>query len=49
MATTTDPAQLMKQQVAKAAVDLVQSGMVVGLGSGSTAALAIQYLGEKLQ
>jgi len=49
MTTTTDPVQLMKQQVAKAAVDLVQSGTVVGLGSGSTAALAIQYLGERLR
>jgi len=49
MTTTTDPVQLMKQQVAKAAIDLVQSGTVVGLGSGSTAALAIQYLGERLR
>jgi ribose 5-phosphate isomerase A len=52
MATTDpmkDPVQVMKQQVAKAAVDLVQSGAIVGLGSGSTAALAIQYLGERLR
>lgn len=49
MTTPIDPIQLMKENVAKAAIDLVQSGMVVGLGSGSTAALAIQFLGERLQ
>jgi ribose 5-phosphate isomerase A len=45
----TDPATIMKQQVARAAVAQVKSGTVVGLGSGSTAAFAIQYLGERLQ
>jgi len=44
-----DPATIMKQQVARAAVARVKSGTVVGLGSGSTAAFAIQYLGERLQ
>jgi ribose 5-phosphate isomerase A len=39
----------MKQAVAEAAVEQIQSGMVVGLGSGSTAALMIQGLGAKLQ
>ena len=38
----------MKQAVATAAVAQIQSGMVVGLGSGSTAALMIQALGAKL-
>ncbi len=38
----------MKQAVAKAAIDLIDDGMVLGLGSGSTAALMIQELGEKL-
>ena len=38
----------MKQAVAKAAVEQVQDGMILGLGSGSTAALMIEALGEKL-
>lgn len=44
-----DPVTLMKHEVAKAAAARVQSGMVVGLGSGSTAALMIEYLGKRLQ
>lgn len=39
----------MKQAVAEAAVQQIRDGMVVGLGSGSTAALMIQGLGAKLQ
>ena len=39
----------MKQAVAEAAVEQIRDGMVVGLGSGSTAALMIQGLGAKLQ
>jgi ribose 5-phosphate isomerase A len=39
----------MKQAVAQAAVEQIHDGMVVGLGSGSTAALMIQALGAKLQ
>lgn len=39
----------MKQQVGKAAADLVQSGSIVGLGTGSTTAYAIEYLGKRLQ
>jgi ribose 5-phosphate isomerase A len=39
----------MKQVVAAAATEQIQSGMVVGLGSGSTAALMIQALGAKLK
>ena len=38
----------MKQAVAKAAVEQITDGMVVGLGSGSTAALMIEALGAKL-
>ena len=38
----------MKQAVASAAVDQIKDGMVLGLGSGSTAALMIQALGAKL-
>jgi ribose 5-phosphate isomerase A len=39
----------MKQAVATAATEQIRSGMVVGLGSGSTAALMIRALGAKLQ
>ncbi|HBH73367.1 MAG TPA: ribose 5-phosphate isomerase A, partial [Synechococcales bacterium UBA10510] len=39
----------MKQAVAEAATEQIRSGMVVGLGSGSTAALMIRSLGAKLQ
>ncbi|RCL52285.1 MAG: ribose-5-phosphate isomerase RpiA [Synechococcus sp. MED-G71] len=38
----------MKQAVALAAVDQIQDGMVLGLGSGSTAALMIKELGARL-
>ena len=33
-----------KQAAARAAVQLIESGTIVGLGSGSTATLAIQFL-----
>lgn len=39
----------MKRAVASAAVAQIRDGMVLGLGSGSTAALMIQDLGEKLR
>jgi len=39
----------MKQAVATAAVEQIRDGMVLGLGSGSTAALMIRALGAKLQ
>jgi ribose 5-phosphate isomerase A len=39
----------LKKQAAVYALEHVQSGMVVGLGSGSTATYFIQALGEKLQ
>jgi ribose 5-phosphate isomerase A len=44
----TDPVQTMKQEVGKAAAARVQSDSVVGLGTGSTTAFAIQYIGERL-
>lgn len=37
----------MKRQVAQAAVQRVESGMVLGLGSGSTAAIFIELLGQR--
>lgn len=47
--TETDPVKVMKQQVGFAAADRVQSGTVVGLGTGSTTAYAIQRLGDRLK
>ena len=44
----SDLQKQMKQAVADAAVDLIDDGMVVGLGSGSTAALMIEALGKKI-
>ncbi len=49
MSTAQDPATVMKQQVGKAAADRVKSGTIVGLGTGSTTAYAIQYIGERLK
>jgi ribose 5-phosphate isomerase A len=37
-----------KQQAGEAAANLVQDGMVVGLGTGSTAAYAIEALGHRV-
>ena len=39
----------MKQAVAQAAVDQIQDGMILGLGSGSTAALMIEALAQKIK
>ena len=38
-----------KQNAARSAVDQIEDGMLVGLGTGSTAAFAISYLGEKVR
>lgn len=46
---TDDLQQRMKQAVAAAAVEQIKDGMVLGLGSGSTAALMIKGLAEKLR
>jgi len=48
MSENTDPVLLMKQEVGKAAAALVKSDSVVGLGTGSTTAYAIEYLGTRL-
>ncbi|WP_036479985.1 ribose-5-phosphate isomerase RpiA [Myxosarcina sp. GI1] len=48
MAANNDPVKTMKQEVGKAAADRVKSDSVVGLGSGSTAAYAIEYIGNRL-
>ena len=39
----------MKKAVAKAAVDQIENGMILGLGSGSTAALMIEALALKIK
>ena len=39
----------MKKAVAQAAVDQIQNGMILGLGSGSTAALMIEALAKKIK
>ncbi len=49
MTPAVDPITLMKQEVGKAAAARVSSGSVVGLGTGSTMAYAIQFIGERLQ
>ena len=40
--------QELKRQAAEAAVEYVESGMVVGLGTGSTAVFAVRKLGQLL-
>ncbi len=47
--TAADPVKVMKQEVGRAAASRVQSGSIVGLGTGSTTAFAIQFLGERLK
>ncbi len=49
MSTETDPVKVMKQEVGKAAAERVQSGTIVGLGTGSTTAYAIQYIGDRIK
>ena len=49
MTAEVDPVKLMKQQVGQAAADRVQSGSIVGLGTGSTTAFTIEFLGKRLQ
>ncbi len=46
---SADPVRMMKQQVGYAAAAKVQSNSIVGLGTGSTTAYAIQAIGERLQ
>ena len=48
VADTDDPRLAQKQAAAVRALEWVESGMVVGLGTGSTAVWAIRGLGERL-
>ncbi len=45
----TDAAAGFKQQAGEQAASLVQSGMVVGLGTGSTAIFAIRRIAARLR
>ena len=47
--TEMDLQTQMKKAVAQSAVDQIENGMVLGLGSGSTAALMIEALGSKIK
>lgn len=49
MTAAEDTAKLMKQEVGFAAAERVKSGTIVGLGTGSTTAYTIQYLGDRLK
>ena len=49
MTANLNPIQQAKQKAALEAVKHVKDGFVVGLGSGSTAAFAIQALGERIK
>jgi ribose 5-phosphate isomerase A len=49
MTVKVDPVVTMKQEVGKAAASRVKSDSIVGLGTGSTTAYAIEYLGERLK
>ena len=44
----SDPVVTMKQEVGKAAAARVKSDSIVGLGTGSTTAYAIEYIGDRL-
>jgi ribose 5-phosphate isomerase A len=48
MSDTREQTQTAKAAAAKAAAAMVETGMAVGLGSGSTAALVVQALGERV-
>ena len=48
MTNAVDPITVMKQEVGKAAAKRVKSDSIVGLGTGSTTAYAIEYIGDRL-
>ena len=45
---TIDTVKIQKQLAAEAAIEMVEEGMVVGLGTGSTSAIAIDLLGKRV-
>jgi ribose 5-phosphate isomerase A len=48
MTVNVDPVIVMKQEVGRVAASRVQSDSIVGLGTGSTTAYAIEFLGYRL-
>ena len=44
-----DKQEKLKQDAAHHAVEFIKSGMVVGLGTGSTAAFAVMRIAERLK
>ena len=46
---TQDHAEKLKRLAAKHAVDLVENGMVLGLGHGSTTRHAVDIIGERVR
>ena len=49
MKANLDPIQAAKQKAALEAVKHVKDGFIVGLGSGSTSAFAIEAIGERIK
>jgi ribose 5-phosphate isomerase A len=48
-ASVDDPREALKRQAAERAVEMVRDGMVVGLGTGSTARYAVEALAARVQ
>lgn len=44
-----DPREIMKRQASEKAIEHIESGFIIGLGSGTTAALAIRLIGTRLR
>jgi len=49
MSVNSDPVKIIKQEVGIAAASKVESDSIVGLGTGSTTAYAIEHLGKRLE
>lgn len=49
MSQDADVIKLMKQEVGRIAASRVKSNSIVGLGTGSTSAYAIEYIGDRLK
>lgn len=47
--TSTDPLEAQKRAVAEAAVGLIEDGMVIGLGTGTTAVFALEAIGRRVR
>lgn len=45
---SADPHALLKQQAAHYAVEMVQPGMILGLGTGSTVRFALERIGQRI-